>query len=110
MFKGMIIFWHGTAEFIPHGWHLCDGSNGAPDLLRYIPIGAGGAYNIGDNAHTFVHSHIAHESHYHYVVTNANVLSGEGRVWLSSYAYPLITSDYVDHHPPFFALLPIMKL
>jgi hypothetical protein len=34
---GGILMWSGTLSSIPDGWHLCDGSNGTPDLLdRFI--------------------------------------------------------------------------
>ncbi|GAH67850.1 unnamed protein product, partial [marine sediment metagenome] len=32
MMPGMITFWHGTVENIPAGWHLCDGTEGTPNL------------------------------------------------------------------------------
>lgn len=35
--KGMIVMWGGNVNNIPTGWHLCDGSNGTPDLRgRFI--------------------------------------------------------------------------
>lgn len=35
--KGMIVMWAGDDNNIPIGWHLCDGSNGTPDLRgRFI--------------------------------------------------------------------------
>lgn len=34
---GGIIMWSGTVATIPSGWHLCDGTNGTPDLRnRFI--------------------------------------------------------------------------
>ena len=31
--KGSIIMFNGTASEIPEGWHICDGSEGTPDLI-----------------------------------------------------------------------------
>lgn len=34
---GGIVMWSGTIATIPAGWHLCDGTNGTPDLRnRFI--------------------------------------------------------------------------
>lgn len=110
MFRGMIIFWHGTVALIPHDWHLCNGDAGTPDLLRHIPIGAGGAYNVGDNAHAFIHSHTAPNSHFHAMVAGSDIDYASGKLFITQTASPTIVSDYADHHPPFYALLPIMKL
>jgi hypothetical protein len=30
---GMIVMWSGTAETIPEGWAICDGTNGTPNLI-----------------------------------------------------------------------------
>jgi hypothetical protein len=44
---GMILLWSGSTGTIPGGWHLCDGTNGTPDLRGSFVIGAGGAYAVG---------------------------------------------------------------
>ena len=43
---GSIMIWSGTANAIPTGWQLCDGSNGSPDLRDKFVIGAGNNYNV----------------------------------------------------------------
>lgn len=40
---GMVVFWAGTSGSIPAGWHLCDGTNGTPDLRDQFIVGAGGS-------------------------------------------------------------------
>jgi len=110
MFKGMIIFWYGTVALIPHGWHLCDGNAGTPDLNRRSPVGAGGAYNVGDEAHVFLHSHTAHAPHLHSLTGGTDIQPGDGSDHLTESKNPMITTDYADHYPPFYAMLPIMKL
>lgn len=37
----MILAYSGDINNIPSGWHLCDGSNGAPDLRNRFILGAG---------------------------------------------------------------------
>ena len=43
--QGVIVMWGGSVASIPAGWHLCDGTNGTPDLRGQFIIGAGGAYS-----------------------------------------------------------------
>lgn len=43
---GIICMWSGSA--VPSDWHLCDGTNGTPDLRNRFIVGAGSTYNIGD--------------------------------------------------------------
>lgn len=38
-FVGMIVMWSGTLATIPAGWHLCDGTNGTPDLRGRFILG-----------------------------------------------------------------------
>lgn len=44
--SGMIIMWSGS--LIPHGWALCDGQQGRPDLRGRFIVGSGGQYHTGD--------------------------------------------------------------
>src|SRR5690606_4649652 len=45
--KGVIVMWSGSADNIPEGWALCDGTNGTPDLRDRFIVGAGGEYAVG---------------------------------------------------------------
>ena len=45
--SGGIIIWSGTANNIPSGWKLCDGTNGTPDLRSRFVIGASSTYPKG---------------------------------------------------------------
>ena len=40
---GSIIMWYGTADNVPYGWALCDGTNGTPNLSNKFVIGANGS-------------------------------------------------------------------
>ena len=45
---GGIILWSGTALTIPTNWHLCDGTNGTPDLRGRFIMGASATLgNVG---------------------------------------------------------------
>src|SRR5690606_9453998 len=45
--KGVIVMWSGSADNIPEGWALCDGTNGTPDLRDLFIVGAGREYAVG---------------------------------------------------------------
>jgi hypothetical protein len=38
--SGTIVIWSGSIATIPSGYHLCDGTNGTPDLRNLFVIGA----------------------------------------------------------------------
>jgi microcystin-dependent protein len=66
--------WSGSAENVPSGWALCNGSNGTPDLRNRFVIGAGNTYVVkstgGEASHTLTldeipaHDHVATSSQY----------------------------------------------
>lgn len=39
---GMICIWSGPSNTVPLGFHICDGTNGTPDLRDHFVMGAGG--------------------------------------------------------------------
>lgn len=43
--KGMVMMFAGTANEIPKGWAICNGSNGTPDLRDRFIVMAGTKYN-----------------------------------------------------------------
>jgi hypothetical protein len=49
---GIIAIWAiwdaGVMHPVPRGWHLCDGTEGTPDLTDMFVVGAGATYAIGD--------------------------------------------------------------
>jgi hypothetical protein len=45
---GEIRIHSGSLASIPTGWHLCDGTNGTPDLRDRFVVGAGNSRHGGD--------------------------------------------------------------
>lgn len=45
--RGIISMWAGGVHDVPSGWHLCDGTNGTPDLRDRFIVGAGSSYGPG---------------------------------------------------------------
>lgn len=70
---GMIQLWFGAAIDCPTGWHICDGTNGTPDLRDRFVIGAGGTRALSatggaetaDISHTHASAAHAHTSTAH---------------------------------------------
>ena len=46
---GGIIMWSGAIATIPTNWHLCDGTNGTPNLRDRFVVGAHADNNVGDS-------------------------------------------------------------
>lgn len=45
--RGIISMWAGGVDDIPSGWHLCDGTNGTPDLRDRFIVATGNSYSPG---------------------------------------------------------------
>lgn len=65
--SGIICMWSGESTAIPSGWHLCDGSNGTPDLRDRFIVGAGSTYKVKDTGGEATHKLTTNEmpSHNH---------------------------------------------
>ena len=81
---GTIVPYAGSLSEIPSGWHLCDGTNGTPNLQDRFLVGAGASYNLydagGENEHTIIKSELPSNlfssSHSGYMV-----VGGQGYSW-----------------------------
>lgn len=109
--QGMILLWSGSESSIPTGWHLCDGTNGTPDLKAKFIRGSGGAYVPGSTGGYTTHRHYANlGNHDHSIDVGTKVALGTGfddRVTESNVdGY----TNYNDSRPPFYTLAYIMKL
>jgi microcystin-dependent protein len=64
--SGGIIMWSGHTSTIPSGWHLCNGSNGTPDLTNRFVMGAGSSNELttgGSNSRTLTTSNMPQHRH-----------------------------------------------
>lgn len=119
--QGIIVAWSGSADTIPDGWHLCDGTNGTPDLRDRFIVGAGNTYAAGSRGGEATHKLTVSEmpSHSHTIPKESgsggaygggkysakNAEESSGTLATSS------TGSGAAHNnlPPYYALCFIMK-
>lgn len=119
---GVIVIWSGSADNIPNGWHICDGTDGTPDLTDKFVLGAGTTHNVGDTGgeetHTLTveempeHNHNMlgwTESNKGYPNTQPTVQKGGDG---SETVHTLWEGGDQPHNnmPPYYALCYIMKV
>jgi len=112
MLKGFIFWWWGTSETIPHGWYLCNGTCGTPDLRNKWILGAGGSYPVGSTGGSATHNHTldANNHDHQQTFTNKVVLSGAAISFLTDSIRITGSTDPVNNLPPYRALYPIMQV
>jgi len=93
MMPGMITLWAGAIVDVPSGWHLCDGTEGTPDLRDRFIVGAGNTYAVNEIGGCVTHTHDW--------PAGTNIAAGTG--------YDNILPE-ANHLPPYYALAYIMKL
>lgn len=131
--SGLITMWSGTIANIPDGWHLCDGTEGTPDLRdRFIlsvsaeeePGGIGGAHNkILSVANLPTHTHGSAGTHFHTLPVAGGTLSGLNEYMnRKTYVHSKTSSAGIhthsnvgsgtafDNRPAYYKLAYIMKL
>lgn len=129
-----IVIWSGTADNIPTGWQLCDGTNGTPDLRDKFVLGAGTTHAVGETGgeETHVlsvaempsHSHIQRMPNMSNQNNLINMTYASGSQNISRYEAssasgrsnsPVTTanngsSQSHNNMPPYYTLCYIMKL
>jgi hypothetical protein len=108
--KNMIVIWAGAIVDIPAGWHLCDGTEGTPDLRNKFVIGAGSTYAPGATGGAATHTHtFTSAGHTHGIGGGPpNYFgSGAGNVIAATVSG---TTAAGSNLPPYYALAYIMKL
>lgn len=132
---GVILMWHGLLANIPAGWVLCDGANGTPDLRGKFVKGAAADQEAGTTGGAATHQHAAHEHTPAGTVSQPtlamNALSGgtrkggtsnpaaiieNGNVPTGTVSQPTfagtpasLAHDAVNHEPPHYEVVFIMK-
>lgn len=118
---GVIVIWSGMADQVPAGWHICDGTDGTPDLRGRFVLGSSEEYAVGatggEKEVTLTveqmpsHGHKYSTCWYSAVTVNRDT-SGQYNL---PYAGTLNTdpaggSQPHNNMPPYYALCYIMKM
>ena len=108
---GVITAWSGGLGNIPPGWHLCDGTNGTPDLREKFIVGAGVAFAVGDEGGTLTHTHdFSGDGHHHTLQSGGEVSSGILFLPETSRSEAAGTTGAANTRPPYYALAYIQYL
>jgi len=115
---GVIVMWSGSVVSIPDGWHLCNGTNGTPDLRNRFIVGAGSSYNPGNTGGENTHKLTIAElpSHSHSEVRESFTRGAQG-VAPGFMSNPTTVQTGIEggdqpheNRPPYYALCYIMKI
>ena len=77
--SGIIVAWSGSSDNVPEGWHICDGTEGTPDLQGKFILGSSTSHEVGSSGGEETHTLTTDEmpSHTHSVNTsNLSIRSG----------------------------------
>ena len=115
---GTILPYIGALNDIPHGWFLCDGLNGTPDLRDRFLTCAGAAYTVGNTGGENFHQLTIEEMPSHNHSFNAFVegfRGGDFSVYRPGGSSSWRTqntggSQAHENRPPFYAVYYIIKL
>ena len=118
---GSIVIWSGTESNIPENWHLCDGTNGTPDLRGQFVIGAGTDYEVGDTGGEVEHTLTLNEMprHTHEIPVKNSTSSTRPTIVLTDTSYYALHTSLLrdagrsqphNNMPPYYALCYIMKI
>jgi hypothetical protein len=109
--RGMIVLWSGAVVDIPPGWHLCDGTEGTPDLRNRFVVGAGDTYDPDDSGGSETHNHTGTTNgHYHLIASGVMIGPGFAYNPGTDTKTDTFTTSTKNHLPPYYALCYIMKL
>ena len=72
---GALALWTGSLASIPEDWHLCDGTDGTPDLRGLFIKGATTLGEIGTTGGSLTHSHTS-TGHSHPVAAHTHTVTG----------------------------------
>lgn len=114
MMPGMIMLWYGTADTIPSGWHLCDGTVGTPNLRNRFVLAAGDSFAPNETGGSYSHDHtFVGDGHSHDLAagTEIEAVYPAGNYAHASSSSPASgTTNLKAHFPSYHALCYIMKL
>jgi len=108
---GVITAFSGGLGNIPPGWHLCDGSNGTPDLRDRFVVSAGPTFWVDRTADVSTHTHpFTSDDHTHTLEIGTGINGAPVTYTYLSYNQISGTTAASTNIPPYYALAFIMYL
>ena len=117
---GAVIAYAGDINSIPPGWHICDGTEGTPDLRGRFVLGQSDAYVYGSEGGEATHRLTVNEmpSHSHQLaITSRTGTTGDIiAITRGEYRFDSLgmssTGDNQPHNnmPPYYVLYYIMRI
>jgi len=102
---GVITAWAGAIGGVPHGWFLCDGTNGTPDLRDKFLVSDGPNFSVGDEGGSETHIHpFTSDEHQHSIQVALGINAGGSASNLTRYAVATGTTDPSSSLPKYWAL------
>ena len=107
---GSIMMWSGTLATIPTNWHLCDGTNGTPNLLaKFVEGVATAATNPGATGGATSKNTAGHSHNVNY--GNQGPTGSGGGYYLTATPNTQSATDNIsDIRPPYYDLAFIMRI
>lgn len=89
---GTIVMWSGAEGTIPTGWHICDGTNGTPDLRGRFVLGVGESSATGhtnhalgsvggEEKHTLTQSELPNHAHTQKMASTISASGNSSHIW-----------------------------
>lgn len=121
---GTIVYWSGTADNIPTGWHICDGTDGTFDLRDSFILAAGPNHPVGETGGSEEvvltvdqmpeHNHALTSRQNSTPATNAFPMKSDSSVGSTSNSFaPIASTGGSQPHPnmpPYYTLIAIQKV
>lgn len=113
---GGIIMWSGQPSTIPSNYHICDGTNGTPNLTNNFIVAAGGTYALGSTGGETTHTLTIDEmpNHSHSITTGTAGYSSSflpGVQQSGTYQTSSVGGSQPHNNlPPYYALYYIMRI
>ena len=108
---GTVIFWTGTIATVPKGWQQCNGDLGTPDLRDHFIMCKGLTHGIYEYGGETSHDHKTESTaHTHTFPVGSGLRAGIDFAINTGTHTCKGDTDSVDHIPPYYVLIAIMKL
>ena len=102
---GIVTEFGGAIGSIPHGWFLCDGNNGTPDLRDKFLVSDGPNFSVGDEGGSETHIHPFTGDGHSHNIGGTPIIGGPLNIATTTTVDPVTgTTDPSSSLPKYYAL------